>query len=335
MLPPPLLTTARGKLYADDCLTIMRQLPAESIDVFFADPPFNLNKDYGPGVNDAIKEEDYLDWCRQWMTEGIRLLKPGGSFFVYNIPRWNAALASFLMQHLTFRHWVAINLTLSLPIAGRLYPSHYSLLYFTKGPKPNTFHPDRLLIDACRHCGGELRDYGGHKSKMNPAGVTLSDVWNDIAPVRHSRFKNREANELSIKLMDRIIEMSSDKGDVIFDPFGGSGTTYAAAELKGRQWIGTEISTGQAIVDRFADPSGDEAMLHKCRGRVNKLFLPETLSLRTKNGHRNDRYPQMTSEGDDTDARPADGCDPVEECECDKQLDWGLEPADEAEEALA
>jgi site-specific DNA-methyltransferase (adenine-specific) len=135
--------------------------------------------------------------------------------------------------------------------------------------------------------------------------------------------------------MDRIIEMSSDKGDVIFDPFGGSGTTYAAAELKGRQWIGTEISTGQAIVDRFADPSGDEAMLHKCRGRVNKLFLPETLSLRTKNGHRNDRYPQMTSEGDDTDARPADGCDPVEECECDKQLDWGLEPADEAEEALA
>jgi site-specific DNA-methyltransferase (adenine-specific) len=131
-----------------------------------------------------------LEWCRRWIDEGVRVLRPGGSFFLYNLPRWNAILG-------TFRHWIAVEIKFGLPISGRLYPSHYGLLYYVKGKRPRRFAPPRLAMPTCRHCGGEIPGYGGYKAKMNPAGLNLSDVWSDIAPMRHSRFKNREANELS------------------------------------------------------------------------------------------------------------------------------------------
>lgn len=284
------LETDRGDLYKADCLKVMKQLPSEIIDCFFADPPFNLNKFYGEGVNDAMPENEYEAWCEQWADEGVRLLKPGGSFFVYNLPKWNMFLATHLARKLTFKHWIAIELTLSLPIAGRLYPSHYSLLYFTKGPKANTFTPPRLPIQVCRHCGGEIKDYGGHKSKINPKGISLSDVWTDISPIRHKKFKNRDANALSLKLMARIIDMSTKKGDTVLDPFGGSGTTYVAAELRDRNWIGTELSTTDAIIERFNQLEIDRAYLANPDLQTNVLFTPEALALRRKNGKPNNEY---------------------------------------------
>ncbi len=205
----PVFKTKLGSLYQGDCLKITPQFPNESIDVFFADPPFNLNKIYGSWTNDNLAAEQYLEWCKAWINEGIRLLKPGGSFFLYNLPKWNALLSAHIGTQLTFKHWVAIEITFSLPIQSRLYPSHYSLLYFTKGQKPTTFKPPRLPMQTCRHCGGEIKDYGGYKSKMNPNGINLSDVWTDIPPVRHQKYKNRSANELSLKLMDRILDISS------------------------------------------------------------------------------------------------------------------------------
>ena len=88
-------------------------------------------------------------------------------------------------------------------------------------------------MQVCSSCFGDLKDYGGYKDKMNPNGINLTDVWYDIPPVRHAKYKKRNgANELSIKLLDRIIEMSTDEGDIVFDPFGGSGTTYVVSEIK-------------------------------------------------------------------------------------------------------
>ncbi len=150
----------------------------------------------------------------------------------------------------------------SLPIQGRLYPSHYSLLYFVKGPQARVFHPDRLPMQVCPHCAGDLRDYGGYKAKMNPKGVNLSDVWWDVSPVRHAKHKRRNgANELPLKVLDRVIEMSTNEGDLVFDPFGGAGTTYMAAELKGRRWLGSEIGPTDDIVSRFEDIDQDRKLL--------------------------------------------------------------------------
>jgi site-specific DNA-methyltransferase (adenine-specific) len=247
-------TTNLGCLYRGDCLDILPQIPSDAVNTIFADPPFNLAKRYGQLVNDNLPNQEYINWCKSWLTQCIRILKPGGALFVYNLPKWNVILGGFLSEKkLCFRHWIAVNIKLSLPIPGRLYPSHYSLIYYTKG-KPSTFRRIRTPIEKCRHCGGEIRDYGGHRNAMNPNGVNLTDVWNDITPVRHWKFKNkkRPANQLSTKMIERVVQISTKEGDIVLDPFGGSGTTYDVSERLLRKWIGIEIEKSDVIIERLS-----------------------------------------------------------------------------------
>jgi len=288
--PEPVFTTPLGELYQGDCIQVMQQLPDRSVDCIFADPPFNLDKNYGGSVDDNLDCADYLTWSFRWIDEAVRLLKEGGAFFLYNIPKWSIHLAAHLDRLLQFRHWIAVDIKFSLPIQGRLYPSHYSLLYFVKGKRPSQFGPSRLPLQACRHCGGELRDYGGYKDKMNPQGVNLTDVWYDIPPVRHRRYKNRGANELALKMLDRVLDIATVEGDVVFDPFGGSGTTFAAAELRGRRWLGVELGDCQPIVDRLSDLDAERQQLLGIRSEINTLFTADTLALRAKFGHDTSRY---------------------------------------------
>jgi len=285
--PKPALVfeTQSGKLFQGDCIDLMNHLESDSIDLIFADPPFNLNKLYPSKIDDNLKSEHYLAWCEAWAAECIRLLKPGGSLFIWNLPKWNTCMSSFLNKRLTFRNWISVDIKYSLPIKGRLYPSHYSLLYYCKGEKPATFHPDRLPMPVCPHCIGDLKDYGGYKNKMNPSGVNLSDVWLDIPPVRHAKYKKRNgSNELSVKLLDRIIEMSSNEQDLVFDPFGGSGTTYSVAEIKNRKWIGVEVGPVEGIIARIKNIEQDLNYLKDIRQDLNCLFTQKNLKKRQHEG---------------------------------------------------
>jgi len=248
-----IFSTPLGVLYKGDCLQFLPYIKENSIDTIFADPPFNLSKNYGKKVNDNLTDEEYINWCKEWLNHSVRVLKVGGSLFVYNLPKWNVSLGNYLMESgLTFRHWISVNIKLSLPIQGRLYPSHYSLLYFTKG-KANTFRRIRTPIELCRHCGKEIKDYGGHRKAMNPKGVNLTDVWNDIPPVRHWKFKSkkRKVNQLSTKLIERVVQMSTKEHDIVLDPFGGSGTTYDVCERLNRHWIGVELESCDIIIERL------------------------------------------------------------------------------------
>ncbi len=251
--PEPVFTTNLGELYQADCMDVLPTIESESIDTVFADPPFNLNKQYGDNSHDDHPEERYIAWCESWLSECIRALKPGGSLFLYNLPKWNIRFGAFLMDRgLDFRHWIAIEHKSCLPIQGRLYPAHYSLLYYSKG-KPSRFQKIRTPIETCRHCAGEIKDYGGHRGAMNPKGVNLKDVWTDIPPVRHAKFKpsSRTENALSTKVLERVIEMSTYPGDLVLDPFGGSGTTYGVCEARRRRWIGIEIEEPSDIIARL------------------------------------------------------------------------------------
>jgi len=246
-------STHWGALYEGDCLRLLPYVNSDAIDTVFADPPFNLSKKYGAQVNDNRPDEEYILWCREWLDHCVRILKPGGSLFVYNLPKWNIRIGNYLSESgLVFRHWIAVNIKLTLPIPGRLYPSHYSLLYFSKG-KPKTFKKIRTPIESCRHCGKDIKDYGGHRDAMNPNGVNLTDVWNDISPVRHWKFKSkkRPLNQLSTKLVERVVQLSTCKCDVVLDPFGGSGTTYDVCERLGRHWIGMDLESCDVIIERL------------------------------------------------------------------------------------
>ena len=251
--PAPFYASSLGALFGDDCMAVLPFIKDGVADTVFADPPFNLGKQYGTRSNDALSDEAYVAWCKGWIRDSCRTLKPGGSFFLYNLPKWNILLGAYLSEiGMTFRHWIAVEISACLPIPGRLHPSHYSLLYYTKG-KPRTFRRIRTPIQTCRHCGGEVKDYGGHRGAMNSKGVNLKDVWTDVPPVRHWKFKSQErrANALSTKILDRVIELSTVPGDLVIDPFGGSGTTFAVCEKKHRHWLGTEIDFAKEIVDRL------------------------------------------------------------------------------------
>jgi site-specific DNA-methyltransferase (adenine-specific) len=138
---------------------------------------------------------------------------------------------------------------------------------------------------------------------MNPAGVNITDVWTDLAPVRHGRFKRRKANELPLKMLDRILDIASSEGDLVLDPFGGSGTTYVAAELKNRRWVGCEIGDCQPIVRRFKMLEQDRRLLDGVRARLNVLFTADALRLRQKFGHKTSKY-RLAGNGDGHSSRP-------------------------------
>lgn len=280
----PDFTSSLGQLYQNDCMEVMKQIPNESIDLIFADPPFNLNKKYESGIDDYLSEQEYLNWTEKWILECVRILAPGGSIFVYNLPYWNTHISMILNKYLNFRHWIAISMKGARPVKNKLNPEHYSLLYYIKGERPNTFNQQRIPIQTCRHCGGEIRDYGGKINLLDSRGILVSDIFNDINPVRHEKYKNREANELPLKLLYRIISMASNEGDIIFDPFGGSGTTYVVAEYLKRRWIGSEIGSISDIVYRFENPDMDIKLLEQNKKESNVLFTEKQIRKRKKNG---------------------------------------------------
>ncbi|HET6383637.1 MAG TPA: site-specific DNA-methyltransferase [Armatimonadota bacterium] len=249
------LQTMFGVLFEGDCLRLFSHVRSDSVDCIFADPPFNLAKDYGDGSSkDDLEKHEYLDWCFKWIDESVRVLKPGGAMFIYILPRWGYHFASRLEeQGMEFRHWIALSMKGSYPRGNKLYPAHYALLYFTKG-RPRVYNKIRVPIPSCRHCGRDIKDYGGHRKYLNPLGLNLTDFWEDTAPARHLKFKARwHINELKPMIPSRCIQMSTNPLDIVLDPFGGGGSTYEAAQGLGRHWLGSELVTAAAIVSRMTE----------------------------------------------------------------------------------
>lgn len=237
----PYLTTQHGVLFENDCLEVLRNMKSKVVECVFADPPFNLGKDYKNGFNDKIEEEEYFSWCELWIAECSRVLKPGGAFFLYATPELAIRFANIMNKKLMFRHWIALSMKGTFRRGNKLYPAHYALLYYTRG-EPKTFNALRVPIPTCRHCGKEIKDYGGHRNKLNPAGLNLTDFWDDTSPNRHKKYKVRPGvNELKLMIPERAILISTNPGDLILDPFGGGGSTFQAAEKHHRHWIGVEL----------------------------------------------------------------------------------------------
>ena len=249
--------TTLGHLYQADCVDFLRSVQSDTVHTFFADPPFNLGKNYGRNMSDQLSTDQYLTWSKLWLDEAARVLAPGGALFIYNLPRWLIEYGAYLSskQGLTFKHWIAIDKAHSLPIPNRLSPSHYGMLYYIKGEKPHAFNRDavRFPIETCRHCGRDIKDYGGHRKYLNEKGLNLSDVWDDIPPVRHRKYKYRSANELAPAILERVIKLTTFPNDLVCDPFVGSGTTAYVAEKLERRWIVADLSDCEPAKRRLLD----------------------------------------------------------------------------------
>jgi site-specific DNA-methyltransferase (adenine-specific) len=266
----PFFKTELGELYHGDCSPILMQMIGQvQADLIFCDPPFNLNKQYGEHVDDSLRGGLYSDWLKSWLAKCVYLLAPGGSLMVYNLPKWNIFAASYLLSEggLDFVDWVAVRVTQGFPRSKGLYRGHYGIIHFTNG-KPRVLNKIRVPIETCRHCKGELRDYGGHRSKMSVDGVSVSDIWTDIPTVRHAKYKTPgwHGPQLSTKLVRRCILLATNPGDVVLDPFAGSGTTPAVCEAEGRRWVAIEKGDCSIIQARIEQKN---TAFHKSFDRVN------------------------------------------------------------------
>ena len=232
---PPLDTVVLG-----DSLEGMKRLPAASADLAFADPPFNLGKRYGV-YDDRRDVREYFVWCEAWLRAMERVLKPTGSLFVYNIPRSLIRYASILeaLPELRFRHWIAWE-GRSVPLGRTLQPTHYGILWYVKS-EDFKFYEIRGHHACCRECGAILKDYGGKKEQMHPFGPLVGDVWTDIHRVRHNLRRDPHPCQLPVPLMERLLLMCSEEGDVVLDPFMGTGTTAVAAKRLGRHFLGFDV----------------------------------------------------------------------------------------------
>ncbi|MEW6180497.1 MAG: DNA methyltransferase [Chloroflexota bacterium] len=221
-----------------DALEILRKYPDESIDLVFADPPYNLDKSYNV-YNDELASKEYLDWCNQWLDEYIRILKPTGSLFVLNLPRWSMYHADYLNQRLYFQNWIVWD-ALSEP-RGKLMPAHYGLLFYTKKKDGFTFNYDAIKsIDSRTYC---LRAscVRSRKSRGENNQEPLTDLWWDIHRIKHRRDRDYHPCQLPEALLKRIILLTTNPNDVVLDALAGTGTTIITAAKLGRRYVGIDI----------------------------------------------------------------------------------------------
>ncbi len=263
------------RVVVDDCLKVLADIEDNSIDMCFADPPFNLEKKYG-AYKDQRPDAEYLDWCQAWLRELVRVTKPTGSVFVHNIPKWLTYYAAILNELAYFKHWISWD-AMSNPVGKTLLPAHYGLLLYTKEPKDFKFYEIRAPHKRCRACAAYLKDYGGKKDQMHPFGALVSDVWTDIHRIRHNVRRDEHPCQLPIPLLERVVLMSTDVGDVVLDPFLGTGTSALAAKALGRHYVGIEVD---AAYGRLAEEKLAKVEASRHEGYYVSYFLGKMQSIR-------------------------------------------------------
>lgn len=265
-----------NKVVQGDCLEVMRKIPDNSVDVTFADPPFNLKKKYN-SYYDKHQVDEYLYWCKEWLNEMVRVTKSTSSIFVHNIPKWLIYFGSYLNEVAIFRHWIAWD-AMGSPLGKTLLPNHYGILYYVKSEEFK-FYDIRMWHKRCRVCHYILQDYGGKKSQMHQLGPLVSDVWTDIHRIRHKKRRDEHPCQLPIHLLERLLLMSSDEGDIVLDPFIGTGTTAIAAKRLGRKFIGIDIDPKYVAITNRKLELEQPTMINGC---YVSTFLDNVLTVRDK-----------------------------------------------------
>ena len=230
-----------NRIVQGDCLTIFKNIPDNSVDMTFADPPFNLKKNYR-SYKDRLESQEYLDWCKKWISEMVRVTRPTGSIFIHNIPKWLTYYAAFLNELAHFKHWISWDAP-TAPMGNSLQPANYGILFYGKEEKGTKINELRYPHKRDRKQGFLLKDYGGKKDKLHPFGPLVSDVWTDIHRIKHNKKRDSHPCQLPVHLLDRLILLSTDENDIVLDPFLGTGTTAISAKRMGRKYIGFEIDS--------------------------------------------------------------------------------------------
>jgi site-specific DNA-methyltransferase (adenine-specific) len=238
-----------SKLINDDCLKALRKLPDNSVDFCFADLPYNLKKKYYRS-KDELETSKYFDWCDKWLTELYRVLKPGRTLAVLNIPLWSVRHYQYLSSIMNYQAWIAWD-ALSFP-ARKIMPAYYAIVCFSKGtPRPipglsasKENKPEGEYLKSQQELFCFRSSCMSYRRQQGISDRTdVSDLWHDVHRLKHNSRRVNHPCQLPPLLMRRLFALFTNKGEIILDCFNGTGTSTLVAQQMDRRFIGIELSS--------------------------------------------------------------------------------------------
>ena len=227
-----------------DSIAVLKKIKSKTIDLIFADEPYNIGKDFGNNKDSWKTKEDYINWNKKWLIEAMRILKPNGTLYLMTATQHMPFIDVFMQEN----YHVVSRIVWSYDSSGVQSKKKYGSLYepiimVTKNERAKyTFNHEDILVEAKTGAKRGLIDY----RKTPPQPYNTQKVPGNVWEFPRVRFKMEEyENHPTQKpeiLLERIIKASSNIDDIVLDPFSGSFTTGAVAKKLKRKFIGIDMN---------------------------------------------------------------------------------------------
>ena len=246
-------------LINNDSLKALPTLLDDSIDLIITDPPYNQGLNYGPYYNDRLPWPEFYKINKVWLKEVARILKSNGSFYLISYPEINARLLPFIEDELglKLRRWITWHYPTNIGHSKKNFTrSQRAILFFTKDKKDYTFNKGSIIQPYKNPEVKRIKEKIKNGSKgrgaydllevldlveLNQYTMDVLDI-NLLKNVSKDRFDGKHPCQLPLGLLRIFVKASSNKNDIILDPFAGTFTLSAVAKELGRNSVGIEIN---------------------------------------------------------------------------------------------
>jgi len=247
--PELLYNHPNGELWVGDSCKWLESLPDSSVDLVFADPPYNIKK---AAWDDFESHQKYVEWSILWIEQVARVLKPQGTFYICGFPEILADIKAPAMKYFKTARWLVWHYKNKANLSNDWGRSHEAIIHFRKHKK-KTFNVDPVRIPYSEHTlkypshpQAKSSQYGNGKQHVwtpHPMGAKPKDVIELPTTCNGMHEKTPHPTQKPEELVRKFVLASSNEGDLVIDPFTGSGTTPVVAEQLNRKWKGCDIST--------------------------------------------------------------------------------------------
>lgn len=227
-----------------DCIEVLATIKSKSVDLIFADPPYNIGKDFGNNKDQWVSVDEYVAWCKKWIDECMRVLKDDGTMYFMTATQHMPYLDIYVSR----KYHVLSRIVWTYDSSGVQSKKNFGSLYepilmICKTPKSSyVFNADAILVEAKTGSVRKLIDYRKDPPQPYSTEKVPGNVWN-FSRVRFKmdEYENHPTQKPEA-LLERIIKASSNIGDIVLDPFAGSFTTCAVAHKLGRKTVGIDLN---------------------------------------------------------------------------------------------
>lgn len=230
------------KIFMGDALVALKNIEDNSVDLIFIDPPYNIGKDFNGYKDKWDDDQDYIDWCHEWLELSINKLKPTGSLYVMTSTQFMPHFDIFLQNKVDILSRIVWYYDSSGVQAKKYYGSLYEpILFCVKDKSKYVFNSDEILVEAKTGAKRKLIDYRKNPPQVYNSKKVPGNVW-EFPRVRYRMDEYEDhPTQKPVALLERIIKASSNTGDLVLDPFSGTFTTSFVAKQLGRRSIGIEL----------------------------------------------------------------------------------------------